>query len=389
MVPQTPITPITPVSNSEVTYQVMPQAGNSGPAITSGPLPPVAPPPGAGGPLPLDSGESFFRTSKFYIIVAVVAALILGAAGWYLFGTNKSDTTPPSDVSKLPSVWLKQHFDKNVCDDKAICGDEADSDADGLTNYDEFKAGTVPVNPDTDQDGLADGDEVHVYKTDPALKYTDRRPEVASNNWTDAVQIKNGYDPNISAAKLSDARIKQISDDTAKFGLHEPTKTTMGIQSSSGTPPPVAGGPTNCGTFDSLHVYSDPQNPTPPTTTVAEKAALNCMDTAIVNCSPASIDNTITGSNDKGTTRIIGKNGANCSIQIAAQGKTSTCQVPLGLIASFKAGVDAQPKEKQYDGLMTASIQLLFVGAAFAPNNSYEVSNPTTGEKVMITCNIS
>lgn len=228
MIPQPP-TP-TP-NNAEVTYQVMPQEGGKAPAVTSGPLPPVAPPPPLGGhPLPVDSGEPFFKSTKFYVIVAVLAAVILAAAGWFLFGSNGSGNAPTEEVSKLPSVWLKQHFDKTACDDKSICGDDADPDSDGLTNYDEFKAGTSPVNPDTDQDGLADGDEVHVYKTDPSLKYTDRRPEVASNNWTDAVQIKNGYDPNIPAAKLSEARLKQIADDTAKYGLHEPTKTTMGTQ---------------------------------------------------------------------------------------------------------------------------------------------------------------
>jgi len=49
----------------------------------------------------------------------------------------------------------------------------ADSDHDGLTNKEEKALGTDPKNPDTDGDGLSDGDEVHKYHTDPLLKDTD------------------------------------------------------------------------------------------------------------------------------------------------------------------------------------------------------------------------
>ncbi len=386
MIPQPP----TPTANSEVTYQVMPQEGGKAPAVTSGPLPPVAPPPPLGGhPLPVDSGEPFFKSTKFYVTVAILAAVILAAGGWYLFGSNNSDNAPAAEVSKLPSVWLKQHFDKTACDDNSICGDEADPDSDGLTNYDEFKAGTTPVNPDTDQDGLADGDEVHVYKTDPSLKYTDRRPEVASNNWTDAVQIKNGYDPNIPAAKLSEARLKQIADDTAKYGLHEPTKTTMGAQSSA----PTGGTPVaaqNCGTYESTHLIMDVNNPNSttgaPTTTASEKIALKCMDTAIAACSPASLDSTTLGpdgSSVKANMKVLGKTGTNCGLQSSSAGETLTCQVPQTFMASLKTAVDQAPQK--YEGGLTATVSLaIFLPAAFQENP--ELTNSITGEKIKISC---
>lgn len=47
---------------------------------------------------------------------------------------------------------------------------DADCDGDGLSNIREFELGTKPFNPDTDNDGLTDGDEVNIYGTDP-LKY--------------------------------------------------------------------------------------------------------------------------------------------------------------------------------------------------------------------------
>lgn len=42
-----------------------------------------------------------------------------------------------------------------------------DFDRDGLTNLEEFPNGTDPHQPDTDGDGVSDGDEVHTDQTDP------------------------------------------------------------------------------------------------------------------------------------------------------------------------------------------------------------------------------
>jgi outer membrane protein OmpA-like peptidoglycan-associated protein len=49
----------------------------------------------------------------------------------------------------------------------------SDYDGDGLTLSEERKLGTDPNNPDTDGDGLWDGDEVKVYFTDPLNPDTD------------------------------------------------------------------------------------------------------------------------------------------------------------------------------------------------------------------------
>lgn len=42
-----------------------------------------------------------------------------------------------------------------------------DFDNDGLSNQDELAYGTTPTLPDTDGDGIRDGDEVHIYGIDP------------------------------------------------------------------------------------------------------------------------------------------------------------------------------------------------------------------------------
>ena len=52
-------------------------------------------------------------------------------------------------------------------------GCDYDKDGDGLGKCDEEKWGTDPNNPDTDGDGLLDGEEVFQYKTDPLNPDTD------------------------------------------------------------------------------------------------------------------------------------------------------------------------------------------------------------------------
>ena len=49
----------------------------------------------------------------------------------------------------------------------------SDKDGDGLIRKYEKEFGTDPENPDTDADGLKDGEEVNTYKTDPLLSDTD------------------------------------------------------------------------------------------------------------------------------------------------------------------------------------------------------------------------
>ena len=53
-----------------------------------------------------------------------------------------------------------------VATDTTVASAE-DSDADNYVDALELEAGLDPYNPDTDGDGVADGDEVNIYFTDP------------------------------------------------------------------------------------------------------------------------------------------------------------------------------------------------------------------------------
>jgi type IV secretory pathway VirB10-like protein len=64
-----------------------------------------------------------------------------------------------------------------------------DSDGDGLTDDQEAKLGTNPHDPDTDHDGLSDGDEVNKWHTNPLKADTD------GDGYLDGDEVAKGYNP--------------------------------------------------------------------------------------------------------------------------------------------------------------------------------------------------
>jgi uncharacterized repeat protein (TIGR01451 family) len=92
----------------------------------------------------------------------------------------------------------------------------ADPDNDGLTNTQEAAAGTNPNNPDTDGDGLKDGEEVNLWKTNPLLADTD------GDGWNDDREIEEGTNP-LDPDTDHDGLIDSIDPDP----LHPPTKTPV------------------------------------------------------------------------------------------------------------------------------------------------------------------
>ncbi len=75
-----------------------------------------------------------------------------------------------------------------------------DSDADGLSDAQEERLGTDPLDSDTDKDGVGDFQEFHVYDTDPLDSDTDK------DGMSDGDEIKKGRNP-LGAGLLRNAFI--------------------------------------------------------------------------------------------------------------------------------------------------------------------------------------
>ncbi|MBC7406247.1 MAG: hypothetical protein H7230_02130 [Candidatus Parcubacteria bacterium] len=145
---------------------------------------------------------------------------------------NDPNGPKPADVAKKDTLetltpdFLKQNFEpvkvvQEKCADNSICGLDADPDKDGLTNIQEQAYRTNPNKADSDDDGIADGDEVNIYNTDPT------KSDSTNSGYSDFAKIKACNDPAFkftnTTNKLSAQRQKQLTDNITKFQLHEPT----------------------------------------------------------------------------------------------------------------------------------------------------------------------
>ena len=117
--------------------------------------------------LTLGSGQSNF-IDKVWLDNVLFAALTLD-----------------SDSDGLTDRW-EYNYGLNFDDPADVA---LDSDSDGLSNLTEFQLFTEPNNPDTDYDGLTDGEEVNTYGTKVRTSDTD------GDRMFDGWEVRHGLDP--------------------------------------------------------------------------------------------------------------------------------------------------------------------------------------------------
>ncbi len=176
---------------------------------------------------------------KYVVIGAIVILLVAGGAWAFVSYRNSKQaaTTPTADlsgnqnaspvdnttanpVSAIPDEWRAKYFQTATCINQDNCGDNADPDHDGLTNLQEFNLGTDPNNPDSDNDGIADGDEVNIFHYDPKNADTSGVPK-----YPDSAEAKakwNGQRP------YTTDELTAIAAAIKQYGLHSPTIETLG-----------------------------------------------------------------------------------------------------------------------------------------------------------------
>ena len=108
-----------------------------------------------------------------------------------LMGTDKYNPDTDNDGLTDFQEIVITNTDPLVFDSvtKGISDADADCDNDGLSNIKEIELGTEPQNADTDLDGLSDGDEVNIYGTDPL------NPDTDGDGICDGDEVTLGLDP--------------------------------------------------------------------------------------------------------------------------------------------------------------------------------------------------
>ncbi len=180
-----------------------------------------------------DMSSSSTHKRNWIIAGSVIAVvIIISVAAWLLFFNSKPAQAPQQTAStqtqqaqqpqsQIPDSWRIRYFGTAVCANQDNCGDNADPDHDGLTNLQEYQNNTDPNNPDSDGDGIADGDEVHVFGLDPLSADSSGKPQ-----YPDAVEIKTHW--NVKTQKpYTDAELAVIKQNIAQYGLHSPTTSTL------------------------------------------------------------------------------------------------------------------------------------------------------------------
>ena len=95
-------------------------------------------------------------------------------------------------LNSILAEWVQQYFDE-----QDFHGAE-DADGDGLTNLEEYKNGTNPINSDTDGDGMPDGWEVR-YGLDP-LDESDAAKDLDDDGISNLSEYEQDLDPTIADA---------------------------------------------------------------------------------------------------------------------------------------------------------------------------------------------
>jgi hypothetical protein len=168
-----------------------------------------------------------------------------------------------------------------------------DPDHDGLTNLQEFQTGTDPNNPDTDGDGLTDGQEVLIYHTNPLLFSTD------GTGIPDGIEVETGTLAGTFAAKLA-AALQSLSVTPANFVLTVNSLSSVASQQLTVTGLLIDGKTTlNLTSTQELTNYTSSNlticNFGPPDGTVYAGNSGTCTVTASNSGLSATVNGTVTG----------------------------------------------------------------------------------------------
>lgn len=124
----------------------------------------------------------------------------------YGLSVTSKDTDGDGLSDRDEIIVLKLNPLEQDSDQDGILDGDEDSDNDGLTNLEELSYQTSLISADTDGDGLSDGEEVQKYQTDPLKTDTD------GDGLSDAWEVKIGSNPLVMEAKFSRTVVVEAAD---------------------------------------------------------------------------------------------------------------------------------------------------------------------------------
>ncbi|MFW9875361.1 MAG: hypothetical protein ACFFG0_19825, partial [Candidatus Thorarchaeota archaeon] len=126
---------------------------------------------------------------------------------------NTDPLSEDTDLDSMPDGWEVINLLDPLFNDAGL-----DPDYDLLTNILEYQSDTDPQNPDSDADGLLDGEEVNVYSTNPLVEDTDSDGlldgEEVNTYGTDPLNIDTDSDGLLDGEEVNVYGTDPLSGDT-------------------------------------------------------------------------------------------------------------------------------------------------------------------------------
>lgn len=209
----------------------------------------------------------------------------------------------------------------------------ADTDLDGLANGQELQLGTRPDNPDTDGDGLNDGDEVIRWQTNPLVSDTD------GDGLSDGEEVRRGLNP-LKRDTDGDGLEDNVDPDPGVASTPTPFVTPTQTSTPTATTPTVTPTPTQTPTATATQlttvdlsisvnngqVTSTPGASVTYTIVVTNKGPASVTGATITDNFPAilsSITWTCTASAGSACQSVSGSGDINAKVNLALNGTAS------------------------------------------------------------------
>ncbi len=164
-----------------------------------------------------DTKNSTFKKGMIASVGVILVALVSWGA-YAVFFANSTDNNTNVNANEQNSLVNNTNTENNPTNTEPVTEENNvdilanDDDKDGLSNSQEDMLRTDPNNPDTDDDGLFDKEEVKVYLSDPLNPDTDNdglfdKAEVSiwqtqildsdtdNDGYLDGIEVANRYNP--------------------------------------------------------------------------------------------------------------------------------------------------------------------------------------------------